>query len=146
MNQKDLAIQNATNRAFGKTNSAYPGQNAGMTLDQVKELVANAIKFTGISFSSAAGNVTPNVQIPNTAKFIKGICFAGAPAAGDTFDLLINEEKIVATGAVSAFTQSSGKPLEGFFPIFRPVSSSTAVSLIYTSTAANAIICQIAYI
>ena len=132
---------------FGKVNTAYPGQNAGMSLEDVKRLVDVAPKVVGTSFTTAAGTVTPNVQIPNTAKYIVGFVFAGTPNAADVFDMLINEERAIDNGAVQAFQAATGKPLAGYFEFLRPVAGSTAVNLSYTSAVAGASInFQIVYI
>ena len=147
MNSKDIARQVVNASSYGKTNSAYAGQNMGLSLEQVKQLVDNARKVIGVSFTTTVGTVTPNVQLPATAKLIKGFLFAGSPAAPDTFDLLVNEEKVVSTGAVNAFQSQSGKPQIGYFELSRPVASSTAVQLNYTSAAAgNTVVFQVVYI
>jgi hypothetical protein len=146
MNNKNLARQVVQNASFGKTNSAYPGQNMGLSLEQVKSAIDNAKKVQGVSFTSAIGTVTPNVQLPATAKLIKGFCFAGSFLNTDTFDLLINEEKVVSTGSVQAYGTSTGKPLQGYFELQRPVASSTAISLNYISTGANTVIFQVVYV
>lgn len=145
MNNKDLARQVVQNSSFGKTNSAYPGQNMGLSLDQVKNLVDNAKKVQGVSFTSAIGTVTPNIQLPATAKMIKGFCFAGSYLNTDSFDLLINEEKVVSTGSVQAFAANTGKPLNAYFELARPVASSTAITLNYVSTGANTVLFQVVY-
>ena len=147
MNNKDLARQVVQNSSFGKTNSAYPGQNMGLSLDQVKNLVDNAKKVQGVTFISIAGTTTPNVQLPATAKMIKGFVFAGNVVNTDTFDLLINEEKVVSTGSVQAYQANTGKPLNAYYELARPVASSTAITLNYTSAGAgNNIIFQVVYI
>lgn len=147
MNNKDIARQVVQASSYGKTNSAYAGQNMGLTLDQVKQMVDNARKVIGTSFTTTVGTVTPNIQLPATAKLIKGFVFSGAPLVTDTFDLLVNEEKIVSTGSVNSFQSQTGKPQLGYFELSRPVASSTAVQLNYTSTAAgNTVIFQVVYI
>lgn len=142
------AAQRAVNASgFGKVNTAYPGQNAGMTLDQVKQLIDVAPKTIGTTFTTAAGSVTPNVQLPSTAKYMIGFVFAGNPDAADSFDMLINEERAVDTGAVQAYSAAAGKPLAGYFEFLRPIAGSTAINLVYTSAvAANAVNFQIVYI
>jgi hypothetical protein len=146
MNNKDLARQVVQSASFGKTNSAYPGQNMGLSLEQVKNLVDNAKKVQGVTFISIAGTTTPNVQLPATAKMIKGIVFAGNVQNTDSFDLLINEEKVVSTGAVQAYQANTGKPLQGYFELARPVASSTAITLNYVSTIpGNNILFQVVY-
>mgnify|MGYP006270864927 CR=1 FL=1 len=144
--RKDVARAVVNNATMGKTNAAYPGQNMGLSLSDVKEFVDNAKKVVGVSFTSAPGTVTPNVQLPSTAKMIKGFTFAGNVVNTDTFNLLINEERVVQTGSVEAFESNTGKPLLGYFELTRPVASATAVTLEYTSTAANTIVFQIVYV
>jgi len=122
---------------FGKVNTAYAGQNAGLSLEEVKRLVDVAPKVVGTTFTTAAGTITPNVQLPATAKFIIGFVFAGTPNAADTFDMLINEERAIDTGAVQAFQAATGKPLAGYFEFMRPVAGSTAINLNYTSAVAG---------
>jgi hypothetical protein len=145
-------IQAAARRAvdaagFGKVNTAYPGQNAGLSLEDVKRLVDVAPKVVGTTFTTAAGTITPNVQLPSTAKYIVGFVFAGTPAAADTFDMLINEERAIDTGAVQAFQAAAGKPLAGYFDFMRPVAGSTAINLNYTSAVAGASVnFQVVYI
>ena len=129
---KALGRKKVAGAAFGKTNSAYPGQNMGLTLETVKDLVENA---------------TPNVQIPATAKYIIGFTFGGQSAATDIFDLLINEERAIDNGAVNAFAVGTGKPVEAYFPFFRPVAGATAINLNYTSLAGGtAVTFQIHYV
>lgn len=144
--RKNLARAVVKTSSMGKTNSAYPGQNMGLSLNEVKEYVDNAKKVQGVSFTTAIGTVTPNVQLPSTAKMIKGFVFAGSPTATDTFNLLINEERVVSTGSVAAFQSSTGKPLMAYFELMRPVASATAVTLEYTSGAVNTVIFQIVYV
>lgn len=144
---KARARQSVNAAAFGKTNNAYPGQNMGLSLEQVKKLVDESKKIQGTSFISSVGTVTPSIQLPATAKFIKGIIFSGTIAAADTFDLLINEERAIATGSATSFSQQSGKPQLGYYEFVRPVASATAVNLNYTSaTAANVILFSVWYV
>jgi len=144
---KKLGREIVASSAFGKTNTAYPGQNMGLSLDQVKQLVETAPKVVGTTFTSVAGTVQPNVQIPATAKYILGFTFAGTPAGTDQFDLLINEERAIDNGAVEAYEAQAGKPLEGYFPFIRPVAGATAINLNYTSLAGGqTVIFQITYV
>ncbi len=55
---KARARQVVNASAFGKTNNAYPGQNMGLSLEQVKRLVDEAKKIQGTTFISAIGSVT----------------------------------------------------------------------------------------
>jgi len=134
---KAAARRVVDNAGFGKVNTAYAGQNAGLSLEEVKRLVDVAPKVVGTTFTTAAGTITPNVQLPATAKFIIGFVFAGTPNAADTFDMLINEERAIDTGAVQAFQAATGKPLAGYFEFMRPVAGSTAINLNYTSAVAG---------
>jgi len=132
--------------AFGKTNSAHPGQNMGLTLDDVKQLVDEAPKVVGTTFTSAAGTVNPNVQIPATAKYIVGFVFTGG-AATDTFSLLINEERAIDNSSTQPYLAAVGKPLEGYYPFMRPVAGATSINLSYVSLAGAAqVTFQIVYI
>lgn len=144
---KKIAGSVVTDAAFGKTNSAHPGQNMGMSLEQVKKLVDNAEKVTGVTFTTTAGTVTPNIQLPSTAKYIKGIVFCGSPAVTDTFTLLINEERAIASAGALAYQATTGKPQKGYVDFFRPVASATAVTLNFTSIAGGTtVIFQVVYI
>jgi len=130
---KDQARKVGANAAFGKTNSAYPGQNMGKSLEQIKDFVANAEKIVGVTFTSSAGTTTPNIILPATAKFIKGFVFSNVLVT-DTFDLLINEERAIANGSAFAFNSDNGKPSKkSYFDFVRPVASSTSITLNYTS-------------
>jgi hypothetical protein len=143
---KDQARKVGAAASYGKTNSAYPGQNMGKSLEQVKQMVENAEKIVGVSFTSTAGTITPNIQLPATAKYIKGFCFANS-ANTDVFDLLINEERAIANGSAFAFTANTGKPNKSYFEFLRPVASSTAVQLNYTSVAGGQlIVLQVIYV
>lgn len=144
---KDQARKVGTSAAYGKTNSAYPGQNMGKSLEQVKQLVENSEKIVGVSFTSTAGTITPNIQLPATAKYIKGFVFTHTVNT-DTFDLLINEERAISNGAAFAFTADAGKPsLKAYFDFARPVASSTAITLNYNSIAGgNLIVLQVIYV
>lgn len=144
---KEQARKVSANAAYGKTNSAYPGQNMGKSLEQVKQLVENSEKIVGISFTSTAGTVTPNIQLPATAKYIKGFAFTHTVNT-DTFDLLVNEERAIANGAAFAFTADAGKPAnKSYFEFMRPVASSTAITLNYNSIAGgNLIVLQVIYV
>jgi len=131
---KNLARSVVNKSAFGKTNSAYPGQNMNLSLEQVKKLVDNAEKIVGLIFTSAAGTITPNIQLPATAKFIKGFVFSGTPNATDTFELLINEERAISGAAVLSYQATDAKPSKkAYFDFMRPIASSTAINLNYTS-------------
>jgi hypothetical protein len=144
---KARARQVVNASAFGKTNNAYPGQNIGLSLEQVKKLVDNAKKIQGIAFNTAIGTITPTIQLPATAKYIVGFLFSGTTAPADTFDLLINEERAINTGSVTSFEQQTGKPQIGYYEFLRPVASATAVNLNYTSlVAANVVLFSIWYV
>ena len=144
---KIVAGQVVSSAAYGKTNNAHPGQNMGLSLDQVKRMVDNAEKVVGVTFTSTAGTVTPNIQLPATAKYIKGFVFSGTPAATDTFTLLINEERAIANAATEAYQATTGKPNKSYYDFFRPVASATAVNLNYTSIAGGqTVIFQIIYV
>jgi hypothetical protein len=145
---KNLARSVVNKSAFGKTNSAYPGQNMNLSLEQVKKLVDNAEKIVGLIFTSAAGTITPNIQLPATAKFIKGFVFSGTPANTDTFELLINEERAISGAAVLSFQATNAKPSrKSYYDFVRPIASSTAINLNYTSIAGGATITlQVIYV
>ena len=133
---KQFARRAVNSAAFGKTNSAYPGQNMGKSLDQIKKMVDNAEKIVGLIFTSAAGTITPNIQLPATAKYIKGFVFSGTPANTDTFEFLINEERAISGAAVLSFQATDAKPSrKSYFDFLRPIASSTAINLNYTSIA-----------
>ena len=143
---KDQARKVGSAAAYGKTNSAYPGQNMGKSLEQIKQMVENAEKIVGVSFTSTAGTITPNIQLPATAKYIKGFCFSNVNAT-DVFDLLINEERAIANGSANAFNVDTGKPNKSYFEFVRPVASSTAIQLNYTSIAGGRlIVLQVIYV
>jgi hypothetical protein len=143
---KNQARKVGANAAFGKTNSSSPGQNMGLSLEQVKQFVSDAEKVVGITFTSAAGTITPNIQLPATAKYIKGFVFSNTVNT-DTFDLLINEERAIATGSAAAFSVDTGKPNKSYFDFIRPVASATAIQLNYTSIAGGtAIVLQVIYV
>jgi hypothetical protein len=146
--RKQLAARSVTNAAFAKTNNAYPGQNMGLTLDRVKKMVDNAEKVTGATFTTTTGTVTPNVQLPSTAKFIKGFAIAGTINAADTFDLLINEERAISQGSAQAFHATNAKPaVKNYFDFKRPVASATALTINYNSAiAGNVIVLHIVYV
>ena len=132
---------------FGKTNIAHPMQNMGMSLEKVKELVDKAQKVIGISFTSIAGTTQPNIQIPATAKYMVGFCFAGAGATTDTFDLIINNERCIDNGSTQAYQIATGRPDMAYFNFFRPVAGATAINLDYTSIAGGTVVVfQIIYV
>lgn len=143
---KDQARKVGSAAAYGKTNSAYPGQNMGKSLEQIKQMVENAEKIVGVSFTSTAGTITPNIQLPATAKYIKGFTFSNVNAT-DVFDLLINEERAIANGSAFAFNVDTGKPNKSYFEFLRPVASSTAIQLNFTSVAGGRlIVLQVIYV
>jgi len=133
--------------AFGKTNNAHPLQNMGVSLEKVKELVDKAQKVIGVTFTSIAGTTQPNIQIPATAKYMVGFCFAGAGAATDTFDLIINNERCIDNGSTQAYQIATGRPDMAYFNFFRPVAGATAINLDYTSIAGGTVVVfQIIYV
>lgn len=145
---KNIAGKVVASSAYNKTNTAYPGQNLGMSLDQVKNLVENAEKVTGTSFTTSLGTSTPNVQLPSTAKLIKGFSFAGTIDPADTFDLLINEERAISQGSVQAFFASTSKPsLKNYYDFMRPVASATAITINFNTTVAgNRVVIHFVYV
>ena len=147
-NRKKIAARSVSNAAFAKTNNAYPGQNMGLSLEKVKKMVDNAEKVVGTTFTTALGTVTPNVQLPSTAKMIKGFAIAGTINAADTFDLLINEERAISQGSVQAFHATTAKPaVKNYFDFKRPVASATAVTINYNSAVAgNIVVLHIVYV
>jgi hypothetical protein len=133
--------------AFGKTNNAHPLQNMGVSLEKVKELVDKAQKVIGVTFTSIAGTTQPNIQIPATAKYMVGFCFAGAGAVTDTFDLIINNERCIDNGSTQAYQIATGRPDMAYFNFFRPVAGATAINLDYTSIAGGTVVVfQIIYV
>jgi len=133
--------------AFGKTNNAHPLQNMGVSLEKVKELVDKAQKVIGVTFTSIAGTTQPNIQIPATAKYMVGFCFAGAGATTDTFDLIINNERCIDNGSTQAYQIATGRPDMAYFNFFRPVAGATAINLDYTSIAGGTVVVfQIIYV
>lgn len=145
---KNLARSVVNKSAFGKTNSAYPGQNMNLSLDQVKNLVDNAEKVVGLVFTSAIGTITPNIQLPATAKYIKGFVFSGTPNPTDTFELLINEERAISGAAVLSYQATQSKPSKkAYFDFMRPIASSTAINLNYSSFVGGGVITlQVIYV
>jgi hypothetical protein len=148
MDYSKQAGRNLVNKSgFGITNNAHPLQNMGLSLEKVKELVDKAQKVIGISFTSVAGTTQPNIQIPATAKYMVGFCFAGAGATTDTFDLIINNERCIDNGSTQAYQIATGRPDMAYFNFFRPVAGATAINLDYTSIAGGtAVVFQIIYV
>lgn len=148
LKRKNIAAASVASAAYTKTNTAYPGQNLGMSLNDVKKLVENAEKVTGTSFTTVLGTATPNVQLPSTAKLIKGFSIAGTINPADTFDLLINEERAISQGAAFAFYATAAKPaVKNYFDFVRPVASATAITINYNSAVAgNQIVLHIVYV
>lgn len=146
--RKNIASKVVASSAYTKTNTAYPGQNLGMTLDQVKNMVENAEKVVGTTFTSVLGTATPNVQLPSTAKLIKGFVIAGTVQPADTFDMLINEERAISQGAAFSFYATAAKPaVKNYFEFVRPVASATAITFNYNSSVAgNVLVISIVYV
>jgi len=124
--------------AFGIVNSSHPGQNMGLTLEQVQEMVANAEKAQGTRFTSAVGLVNITPQLPNTAKYIVGISFSRVTNPADQFTLTVNNEKVFTEAGVTGFTKSEitgGETEDPYFNMFRPIAGSTSLSVDYFSLA-----------
>ena len=116
-------------------------------LEKVKELVDKAQKVIGVTFTSIAGTTQPNIQIPATAKYMVGFCFAGAGANTDTFDLIINNERCIDNGSTQAYQIATGRPDMAYYNFFRPVAGATAINLDYTSIAGGTVVVfQIIYV
>lgn len=145
---KRAAIDATSRAGFGKVNTAHPGQNMGLTLDQVRDLVENGVKAMGVSFVTAAGSVTPNIQLPATAKYIVGFAFSNQNIpTDDVFTLLINEEQTHQNAGAWNYTIKFGGDNEAYFRFFRPVAGSTSVQMNYTSVAGgNANVLTIFYV
>lgn len=133
------AARTLTGKAgYVPTNTAYPGQNMGLSLDQVKELVENATKAVGTSFVSVAGTTSPKIQFPSNAKYILGIAVAGIAAGNvsDTMSMKVNNEDVLQDCSAFAFASKAGAPaIDPYYPLWRPVGGSTSIELDYTSAA-----------
>lgn len=135
-NLQKLTRRAVGNAAYGQVNTAHPGQNMGLTLDQVKELVENSEKAVGSRFTSAVGTVNITPQLPAQAKYIVGIAFTRITNVADQFTLEVNNEKVYTDAGVAGFTKSDllgGATEKPYFEMFRPVAGSTALSIDYNS-------------
>lgn len=131
---KQAAQQNQVDVAMGMVNTGHPGQNMGLSLEQVKQMIANCPKALGVSFVSAAGTVNPKIEFPSTAKYLVGLSFANIAAgnSADVFTMFINEEQAIKGGSAFAFSVRTGSP-QPYFDFFRPIGGSTSLKIDYSS-------------
>lgn len=130
---KNAAQVQQERSGLGVVNTASPGQNMGLTLDQVKEIIANSEKVIGVTFTSAAGSVSPDVKFPSTAKYLLGFSFSPIANLADTFTMTINEEIAIKEGSAYGFSNRSGTPDASFFQFLRIIGGSTSLNIDYNS-------------
>lgn len=131
---KQAAASYQQQAGVSPVNTGHPGQNMGLTLQQVKDIIANSEKVQGKAFVSANGEVTPEINFPATAKYLMGFTFSKIANVADTFDLTINNEAAIKTGSAYAYSQKDGNSEEAYFPFARVIGGSTSVELKYNSS------------
>ncbi len=130
---KRAAAEYSQRAGVGVVNTTHPGQNMGLSLDQVKDIIANSEKVQGVTFTSAAGEVTPAVKFPSTAKFLLGFSFSKIANVADSFNLNINEEKAITGGSAYAYSQKDGNSECAYYEFPRVIGGSTSLLLEYIS-------------
>lgn len=134
---QNIARKQATQNLATPVNVSFPGQNMGLTREEVEASEIAGLKVVGVTYVAAAGTVNPQIELLSTAMELVGIAFFQAGAINtDTFNLLINGTNIVKNAAVAAYSLRAGAPANNaYFPLRRIVGGNNSIELAHTSAA-----------
>lgn len=131
-----LARKQALQHISTPVNISRPGQNAGVSMETVKQASIDGLKSLGVAYTTMAGTIKPQLDMLSTAQELIGFSFVAATLPLDQFNLLVNGTKELDSAAVQNFQSRAGAPAYlPYFPFSRYLGGNKSVELEHTSTA-----------
>jgi len=125
----------------GKQAQAYPGQNYGLTIDDVQKIAQNTVRKKGFTIAVAANTPQPTpITLIGTAKVLLGIVISMDDTTVNAINTLDVDEDTVLNGVSYTHltrdaTRSSYK--EDYYPINKLITGQSSINLTITSTGAT---------
>lgn len=136
--QSKPTVRNPRSQKSATGAPQFPGSNSGMSIEQVRNFIAQQPRTTGVSFSVAAASssIVSNIQLPGDAKILLGIMFTPTTATDDTFSLSVNNVKFIAGASILLHSSENSQCIQdGFFPYYQPLSGTDTFELTVISVA-----------
>lgn len=126
----------------------FPGEASGLTTPQLQNLIAQQPRVTGVNFTAGAGTSTiNNIKLPGDSKLLLGIIFTPTGDVNDTFDISINNNKIVDNASVFLHSSDNSQSISSqYFEYIQPLSGKDSIIVDITSSAGLIGILQFHYI
>lgn len=95
-------IQAPRNRSKSATGvPQFPAFNSNLSMEQVRQMIQEQPRCTGIPFVAPTGQFTiNNVQLPGDARLFLGLIFTPASDVSDTFNMVLNNNKIIDSASI----------------------------------------------
>jgi hypothetical protein len=144
-----LVTGSRTNQGATSSTGAptFPGAGSGLTRNQVRDLIEQQPRCSGVSFSASSGSFdVTNLNLPGDAKLFLGLIFTEPPLASDTFTLSINNNKIIINGSVMLHSMVNSQSIKSqYFEYLQPLSGKDIIELTLETGGMNGVV-QLHYI
>jgi hypothetical protein len=110
----------------------FPGQQHGASIEQVREFNKNMVRRLGKRLSGGTSQVTTQINLSGTAKFLLGLAFLNE--FGALVTLTINNEVVFSNVDAGFFTL--GKTEQDYYAVNRPLSGQDDVQITIQGDAA----------
>lgn len=102
----------------------FPGFNSGMSIEEVRRMIKDQPRTTGVRFAVAVGpDEIQNINLPGDARLFLGLIFTTVTDDSDIFTMSINNEKIVDNGSMLLHSIANPHNLQrSYFEYLRPLS------------------------
>lgn len=126
----------------------FPGENSGLSIPQLQNLIQQQPRCTGVAFVVGAGtNKVNNINLPGDSKLLLGIIFTPTEDVTDTFDMSINNNKVVDNGSVYLHSSDNSQSISSqYFEYIQPLSGKDSFDIEITSQAGLTGVLQFHYI
>lgn len=103
----------------------YPGQGAGLTVDEAQRMYGGAVKRKTISYSIALGNNQFNANLPGMAKVLLGIIVSGTDS--NRFSMFLNNLNLFDNLPTADLARLNAQP--DFIPVGLPVNGNDTIDV-----------------
>ena len=115
----------------------FPGANSGLSIPQLQNLIQQQPRCTGVNFVAPAGNFTiQQIALPGDAKLLLGIIFTPGASNSDTFNLSINNNKVVDNASIFLHSSANSQSIKTqYYEYLQPLSGKDAFEIVLNTSA-----------
>lgn len=126
----------------------FPGYTSGANIDQIRDIIKDQERCTGLSFTAPIGAGTLQaIQLPGDARMFLGFIFTNSVNVGDTFTMTINNNKIIDTASIRLHSIENSQSIKTkYYPYTQPLSGQDKIQFTLNTIAGMTGVIQLHYI